>query len=86
MKIYTEDLQIRIEANIDGTWCYLDIEDGGANWYAETKEGLDHDDIHEDDWDYRKTLKIDLATPFWQAVADFIDCEPTLETLADYTA
>jgi hypothetical protein len=86
MRIHTEDLQVRIEANIEGVWCYLDIEDGGANWYAETRNGLDHDEIPEDAWEFSKTLTIDLTTPFWQAVASELDCEPTLDALFEYTA
>lgn len=86
MKITSEDGQVRIEIEIGKVWCYLDIEDGGHNYYAETRNGLDHDDIPEDAWEFSKTLKIDLTYLFWQAVADELECTPTLDALFEYTA
>lgn len=86
MKITTEGNQVRIEGEVEGVWCYLDIKDGGNNFYAETGNCLDHDDIDKDDWDFRKTLKIDQNSPFWTAVADTLGCEPTLDALFECTS
>lgn len=86
MKITKMDSQVRIEGEVEGVWCYLDIDCGGQNYYAEMDECVDHDDIAAEEWDLRKTLKIDLTTSFWMAVADTLGCDPTLDALFEYTS